>query len=546
LTHILPDFQDLTLSEQVAQMLVVRASGHLFDHQILYPTWEPKAETLRHYVRDLAVGGVIVLGGSAAEIALRSQQLQDWAKVPLFMAADIEEGVGQRFSGATWFAPPMALAAIATHQESAQSDPTTAAGLASEMGAYTAQEALAIGLNWILAPITDVNNNPRNPVINVRAFGETLEVVSQLATAFVQGAQKYPVLTTAKHFPGHGDTATDSHLDLPVIPHALERLQSLEYLPFKAAIATGVDSIMSAHLLIPALDQTYPATLSPRILTGELREALGFDGIIVTDALVMGAIADRYGANEAAVLAVEAGADVLMMPLDPPGAIQAICAAVETGRINADRIQASLERIWRAKQKIFTLDVAQGAHHHDWEKQTPAPIQLDQLAQPKAQHAAVQILEKSTQHRGVIPKVEGFARNVIVVDDLIGCDFLNRKAPAIAFPQLYGYQTLYLVDRHSPAQSPYDLAQANPEPTILQLFIRGNPFRGSAGLSQLAKDWFDALLKTGQLRGLVMYGSPYIHETFRLLLPPEIPYGFSYGQMPMAQAITLRLLMHES
>lgn len=517
-------------------MLVVRASGHLFDHQILYPTWEPQANTLRHYLQDLAVGGVIVLGGSAAEIALRSQQLQDWAKVPIFMAADIEEGVGQRFSGATWFAPPMALAAIS------KTDPTTAAHLATEMGAYTAQEALAIGLNWVLAPITDVNNNPQNPVINVRAFGETLEVVSQLATAFIQGAQQHPVLTTAKHFPGHGDTATDSHLDLPVILHALERLQSLEYLPFKAAIAAGVDSVMSAHLLIPVLDETYPATLSPRILTGELREALGFDGIIVTDALVMGAIADRYGANEAAVLAVEAGADVLMMPLDPPGAIQAICEAIESGRISADRIQASLERIWRAKQKIFTLEIAeQGTHHHDWEQRPPAPIQLDQLAQPGAQKAAAKILEKSSQFRGVIPAAEGFARNVIVVDDMIGCDFLNRKAPAITIPQLHGYQTLYLVDRHSPTQ-PYELVQANPEPTILQLFIRGNPFRGSAGLSQLAKDWFDALLKTGQLRGLVMYGSPYTLEMFLPLLPSETPYGFSYGQMPMAQAIVLQAL----
>jgi beta-glucosidase len=537
LTHVLPDFQDLTLAEQVAQMLVVRASGYLFDHQILYPTWEPQADTLRHYLQDLAVGGVILLGGSAAEIALRSQQLQDWAKVPLLMAADIEEGVGQRFSGATWFAPPMALAAIA------HTDPTTAAHLASEMGAYTAQEALAIGLNWVLAPITDVNNNPQNPVINVRAFGETLEIVSQLAMAFIQGAQQHSVLTTAKHFPGHGDTATDSHLDLPVIPHALERLQNLEYLPFKAAISAGVDSVMSAHLLIPALDETYPATLSPRILTGELREALGFDGIIVTDALVMGAIADRYGANEAAVLAVEAGADVLMMPLDPPGAIQAICAAVESGRISADRIQASLERIWRAKQKIFTLEVAeQGTHHHAWEQRPPAPIQLDKLAQPGAQQAAAKILEQSSQCRGVIAAAEGFARNVIVVDDLIGCDFLNRKAPAITIPQLHGYQTLYLVDRHSPTQ-PYELVQTNPEPTILQLFIRGNPFRGSAGLSQLAKDWLDALLQAGQLRGLVIYGSPYTLEMFLPLLPSEVPYGFSYGQMPMAQAIALQSLM---
>ncbi|WP_404785965.1 glycoside hydrolase family 3 N-terminal domain-containing protein [Altericista sp. CCNU0014] len=536
MTHLLPDFQDLTLAERVAQMLVVRASGYLFDHQILYPTWEPKADTLRHYLQDLAVGGVIVLGGSAAEIALRSQQLQDWAKVPLFLAADIEEGVGQRFSGATWFPPPMALAAIAkTH-------PETALHLAVEMGAATAQEALAIGLNWVLAPITDVNNNPQNPVINVRAFGETLAVVSQLATAFIQGARQHPVLTTAKHFPGHGDTTTDSHLDLPVIPHALERLQRLEYLPFRAAIAAGVDSVMSAHLSIPALDETYPATLSPRILTGELREALGFDGIIVTDALVMGAIADRYGADEAAVLAVEAGADVLMMPLDPPGAIQAICAAVESGRITADRIQASLERVWRAKQKIFTLKVDEGSHRHAWEQRPPAPIQLDALAQFQFQQAAVQILEKSSQFRGTLSQGEGFARNAIVVDDLIGCDFLNRKAPAIALPQMHGYPTLYLVDRHSPSQ-PCDLVETHPEPTLLQLFIRGNPFRGSAGLSQLAKDWFDALLQKGLLRGLVIYGSPYTLDAFLPLLPPEIPYGFSYGQMPMAQAIVLNSLI---
>lgn len=529
---------DLTLAEQVAQMLVVRASGHLFDHQILYPTWEPKANILRTYLQDWAVGGVILLGGSAAEIALRSQQLQDWAKVPLFLAADIEEGVGQRFSGATWFPPPMALAAIA------QTNPAEAVRLATEMGAWTAQEALAIGLNWVLAPVTDVNNNALNPVINVRAFGETPAVVGQLVTAFIQGAKPHPVLTTAKHFPGHGDTATDSHLELPVIPHALARLQSLEYLPFQAAIAAGVDSVMSAHLLIPDLDPTYPATLSSRILTGELRQALGFDGLIVTDALVMGAIADRYGANEAAVLAVEAGADVLMMPLDPPGAIQAICAAIETGRIAPERIQASVERIWRAKQRIFTLDVETSGPTHAWEQHPPAPIHLDGLAQPAAQATATQILTQAGQGRGILAPGEGFARNVIVVDDLVGCDVLHRKAPALTIPQQQGYPTLWLIDGHSPAQG-LDVVKTHPEPTLLQLFIRGNPFRGSAGLSQLAKDWFDALLQSGQLQGLVIYGSPYILEVFLPLLPPEVPYQFSYGQMPMAQAIALNALFGE-
>jgi beta-glucosidase len=539
LTYLLPDLHELTLAEQVAQLLIVRASGYLFDHQILYPTWEPKGDILRDWLQNLAVGGVILLGGSAGEIALRTQQLQEWAKIPLLMAADIEEGVGQRFSGATWFPPPMALAAIASQ------NPDQAKDLARQMGAATAQEALAIGLNWVLAPVVDVNNNPLNPVINVRAFGEDPATVGMLATAFIEGCHHHHVLTCAKHFPGHGDTATDSHLDLPVIPHDLARLQQLEYLPFKDAIAAEVDSIMSAHLLIPDLDKQYPATLSPRIVTGELRQALGFEGLIVTDALVMGAIADRYGANEAPVLALEAGADVLMMPVDPPGAIQAICAAVEAGRISHDRILSSLERIWRAKQRVFTLEVAgENGHHHDWEYRPPAPIQLDRLATSDAQQTAAKILQTAGQFRGSIPAVEGFARNVIVVDELMGCDVLNRKAPAIALPQAKGYQTLYLIDRHSPTH-PQDCLQQSQEPTLLQLFIRGNPFRGSAGLSQLAQDWFDALVQSGQLTGLVLYGSPYILETFLPMLPPGMPYGFSFGQMPMAQAIALNTLFKD-
>ncbi|MBD3563358.1 beta-glucosidase, partial [Planktothrix sp. FACHB-1355] len=247
-------------------MVVVRASGYLFDHQIKYPQWEPPAAKLQHFISNLGVGGVILLGGSAAELALRSQQLQSWAKIPLLVAADIEEGVGQRFSAATWFPPLMAIGAIA------EKDPNLAQHYAEEMGAITAQEALAIGINWVLAPIVDVNNNPDNPVINIRAFGETPAVVSQLASAYIKGTQRYPVLSTAKHFPGHGDTAVDSHLELPVIPHSPARLAEVELPPFAAAIAAGVDTVMSAHLLIPSWDNKLPATLSPSILTGQLRQ----------------------------------------------------------------------------------------------------------------------------------------------------------------------------------------------------------------------------------------------------------------------------------
>ena len=548
MTPLLPSIETLSLAEQVAQMVVVRASGYLFDHQIQYPAWEPTAATLQRWIETLGVGGVILLGGSAGELALRTQQLQHWATIPLLMAADVEEGVGQRFAGAIWFPPPMALAAIAQHS------PDRADRYAEQLGETTAQEARAIGLNWVLAPIVDVNNNPDNPVINVRAFGETTAIVMQLTTAFLRGAQRHPVLTAAKHFPGHGDTAIDSHLELPVLPHSVERLAEIEIPPFKAAIAAGVDAVMSAHLQIPALDPDFPATLSHRILTQELRQSLGFDGLIVTDALVMGAIANRYGANEAAVLAVEAGADVLLMPLDPEGAIQAVCEAVATGRIPADRIQASVERLWQAKYKVCS-DVVEGDTSHAWELAPTgvAPQHLvSALAQPQAQAVVAHVLRDSMQvhcpadSRLTRSRWSDQRRNLIVVDDVLANEALGRQTPAIALPQTLGY-SLQIVDRHTPAialdrDSKDGTDTKNWQPTLLQLFIRGNPFRGSAGLTQTATDWLHFLVNSEQLLALVIYGSPYVLDQFLPQLSADIPYVFTYGQMPAAQAIALEIL----
>ena len=521
---MLPNIDTLSLAEQVAQMMVVRASGYLFDHQIQYPAWEPPAAKLRDLIQ-LGVGGVILLGGSAGEIALRTQQLQSWAKIPLLIAADIEEGVGQRFSGATEFPPLMAIGAIAQH------NPSLAQQYAQQMGAITAKEALAIGINWVLAPVVDVNNNPDNPVINVRSFGETPELVSQLATAFIQGAKAYPVLTAAKHFPGHGDTACDSHLDLPILPHSPSRLAEIELPPFQAAIAAVVDAVMSAHLLIPSWDAKYPATLSEEILTQQLRKQLHFEALIVTDALVMGAIANRYGVGDAAVLAVEAGADILMMPLDPEAAIQAICAAVARDRISKERIRASVERIWNAKR-------LSGEWHSNGERRDLT----QQLAQPQAFTVVKQILSASQVVRGVVPlqlasPKPSSLRNLIVVDDLLKSDFLNQHAPAIAVPTLLGYTTI-LCDFHTPIASTSDTNQ----PTLLQLFIRGNPFRGSAGLTQVGQALIKKLLTSGNLQALVIYGSPYVLDQL-LPIPPAVPCVFSFGQMPAAQEIAMSTLL---
>ncbi len=539
---MLSPWSSLSLAQQVAQMVVVRASGYLFNHQIQYPAWEPDQSTLHHWVHELGVGGVIVLGGSALELRERSRQLQGWATIPLLLAADIEEGVGQRFPGATWFPPPMALGAIA------QRDQQMAIALSEEMGRITAQEASAIGLNWILAPVVDVNNNPDNPVINVRSFAETPDQVSKLATAFIRGTQSCPVLTTAKHFPGHGDTATDSHLTLPVLPHDRQRLDTVEFPPFQAAIAQKVDAVMTAHVHLPILDDQHPATLSQAILTEELRQRLGFSGLIVTDALIMGAIAQHYGDNEAAVRSVEAGSDIVLMPADPPGAIQAICQAVEQGRIDYSQIEASLTRIWQAKQRVVTnLSSA----HQQATSSIDSASTLSLLSTPSAQVAVQKILQHSLQQSTgdrrpnlLLPLASSQPGwNLIVVDDVVNCPFLSRISPAIAYPKKLGYH-LRVFDYHQ--SLPISPNQVSPEPTILQLFIRGNPFRSSADITAIALKWIQALVTHKTLNAAIVYGSPYVFETVLNHLPETVPAIFSYGQMPAAQAIALNRLIESA
>jgi beta-glucosidase len=539
----LPSPESLSLAEQVAQMIVVRTSGHLFDHELEYPQREATHAELEQYLA-LGVGGVILLGGSAAEVGVRSQQLQSLAKYPLLMAADIEEGVGQRFSGATWFAPPMALGEIA------QQNLPLALDLAERMGQAIAQEAIAIGLNWILAPVVDVNNNPDNPVINVRAFGETPEIVAQLTSAFIEGTQSSPVLTSAKHFPGHGDTDQDSHLQLPVISHDFERLQALELVPFKRAIASGVDSIMTAHLRLPKIDPDLPATLSKLTLSGLLRHDMGFDGLIVTDALVMDGITQHYGHAEAAVLAVEAGADILLMPTDVEGAIAAVCDAVHEGRISAAMILRAVERIWRAKHKIADLPVTDSFSQHAWQQQAVPPVQLEKIATPAHRALAEEILRASQQVSHAPSQSLGQAisaplipgQNLVLVDDVLHCPFLSRTAPAIALPTRQGY-TLNLIDSRMADRSDVRFLKTDVT-TLVQLFIRGNPFRSSQGLSAIASQYLQAL--GSNVQAVVIYGSPYVWRQIQSQLPANTPCVFTYGQMNEAQALALQPLLNPS
>ncbi|HEX7052061.1 MAG TPA: glycoside hydrolase family 3 N-terminal domain-containing protein [Longimicrobiales bacterium] len=308
---------------------------------------------LREWVVEDRVGGLVISIGPPLEIASKLNLLQQMADVPLLVTADMEHGPGQRLDGGTVlpygfdngggteFPPAMALGAAG--------DPA----LAYEMGRITALEARAVGIHMTFAPVVDVNNNPANPIINVRSFGEDPERVGELASAFIRGAQEHGLLATAKHFPGHGDTGVDSHLELPVLSVGRQRLDSIELPPFRAAIAAGVTGVMTAHIAFPALtgDMT-PASLSPELVTGLLGDSLGFDGLVITDALDMGGVVNRYGPAEAAVAALKAGADVLLMPPDVGTTIAAVVKAVERGELTESRIDRSVRRLLRLKARL--------------------------------------------------------------------------------------------------------------------------------------------------------------------------------------------------
>src|SRR3989449_3519008 len=226
-------------------------------------------------------------------------------------------------------------------------------GDAYTIGAAAATEGRAVGIHVNFAPDADVNNNPANPIINTRSFGEDPRAVSRLVAEYVRGLRDHGMLATLKHFPGHGDTQIDSHIGLPRIAAGYGRLDSLELAPFRAGISAGADVVMSAHIVLPDLTgPEEPATLSAAVLTGLLRDSLGFRGLVVTDALDMGAIVSKYGAGEAAVRAFLAGADLLLIPADADSAASALTAAVASGRITAARLDASVRRVLQVKQRL--------------------------------------------------------------------------------------------------------------------------------------------------------------------------------------------------
>ena len=337
----------MTLRDEIAQLIIITSYGEA-------PSAKSQAfRDFVHQVRDVKVGGLIVVNrvvhGSVRNaepfaMAAFLNRMQRVAKVPLMVGADFERGASMRVANTTKF--PHLMAYGAAHD----------LALTRYLGLATAREARALGIQWVFAPDADVNNNPDNPIINTRSFGENPQDVAAQVKAFIEGAhsdQKDRVLVTVKHFPGHGDTAVDSHMSLPVLTGDRVRMDAVELVPFRAAIAAGVDAVMTAHLAVPALEKPeIPATVSPAVLTGLLRKDLNFNGLIVTDAMDMQGLTKQFPSGEAAVRALEAGADVLLMPVSPEEVIRAVSAAVNSGRLTRKRIQQSTARVLAAKARV--------------------------------------------------------------------------------------------------------------------------------------------------------------------------------------------------
>ncbi|MDX6694875.1 MAG: beta-N-acetylhexosaminidase [Blastocatellia bacterium] len=325
----------MTLEESVGQLLMPETTGILIHEE------SEDYALLVHAIEKLGVGGFIIYNGDALTTAALTNRLQRRSRLPLWFASDFEGGVGMQLRGGTRLPRAMALAATG--------DTESAAAAAR----ITAREGRAIGVHVNFYPVLDVNNNPANPIINTRAFSDNPETVAKWGMAFIRAAQDAGQIATAKHFPGHGDTALDSHILLPTLDAPRERLQQIELPPFRAAVQRGVRAIMTAHIAVPALDTEAttlrPATFSPALIDGLLRKDFGFDGLVFTDALSMGAISNTYEPGEAAVLAIEAGCDVALYPVDTAAAHAALCEAVLKGRLSRERIDASARRILQAK-----------------------------------------------------------------------------------------------------------------------------------------------------------------------------------------------------
>lgn len=480
----------LPLRQQIAQLIMPWIPG-------TYAAFDDRAlDKVRGWVDTLHVGGIIVSIGSPMDIAAKLNFLQRRSRLPLLIASDLEGGTWFRFNpGGTPFPTNMGVGAAGSERD------------AYLMGRITALEGRAVGIHLTFSPVADVNNNPANPIINTRSFGSDANTVARFVAAAVKGTQDAGMLATAKHFPGHGDTDTDSHISLPVIRSDWHRLDSLELVPFRAAIAAGVKVVMSAHIALPGLENgaMEPATLAPEILTGVLRDSLGFKGIVVTDALDMGALVSTYGPGEATVKAFLAGSDLLLMPADPSAAIDAMVVAIQTNRVPRSRLQASLRRVLETKERLGlfarrTVDLDKlgavvGRRAH---RDSALAVSARAVVLVRDSLGVVDSLRAGPRRVGVVTYADGNSPPV-------GATFLAELAKR-------GYQVAAF--RLSAASGPasYDSAASVLQTAPLALFatsVRFGSGRGAIGMAEALARLIDSSSRD-RPTGLISFGTPYL------------------------------------
>jgi beta-N-acetylhexosaminidase len=542
------ELKRMTLEEKVGQLVSIGVNARFLNRE------SDEFKELRRQVEQNHVGGIILFRGPVYESVHLVNRMQQFSRLPLLISADLEAGSGMRFDDATNFPWNMAVGATG--------DPD----YARREGELTAREARALGVQQIFAPVADVNNNAGNPVINVRSFGEDPAEVARYVSAFIEGAQGAGVIATAKHFPGHGDTATDSHRGLPVINVGRARLESVELVPFRAAIKAGVGAIMSAHIGLPQIDPTQvsplprdsilrpayaeqevltenavlPGTLSPVVLGGLLRKELGFDGIVVTDALDMSGLTIYFKQDEAAVRAVLAGADMLLKPGDPDAVVRGLRDAVKSKRLTEARIEESARKILAAKYDLGLV------------RQRTAPLEeIDavvsgpeglRLADEVAEHALTLVRDDAhllQRADGAGLRAGARVFNLAVTN---GEDRLFIANPFVSQLARLGVRAETVVlDSRSTEQEVRDALERAQKADVVIASMYGRVRSGavnSVGLPEQFARVLNALLEKKAPVVGVSFGNPYLLQSF----PSMQTYVVAYGDMPSLQRAAARSL----
>lgn len=508
----------LSLRERIGQMVAVWVLGDYTS------AGDSTFAEVRRWIVDDGIGGISMSLGTPIEVAAKINAFQKLARVPLHVSADLEPALGRLeggvFShylmdagGATVFPSAMAIAATGRDQD------------AYDAANVIGREARAVGININFAPTVDVNNNPLNPVINTRSFGEDPARVARLAALFVRGTQDAGTIATAKHFPGHGDTDVDSHVGLPVVTADMAHLRATELVPFRAAIDAGAAMVMSAHIALPALDgdSTTPATLAPRIMTGLLRDTLRFRGLTITDAMTMEGVGKGYGVAESSVLAIKAGADILLKPSDPTQAIDAVLAAVERGEISRARIDSSVRRVLELKarsgvafQRFVSLDTLRDV--------VGAPAHRA-LARDIARRAITLLRD----HGNVLP-ISG--KRTVVLQYMPETEL---RAGRIFGAALRRADTSTRILRISPSTAPSQLqallpALAGAERVVIAAYVRRIEGEGRPAIPAHIASWLADLAAADSAQGssrvaLVAFGNPYLIRQLSAVGTYLVTYG---------------------